>query len=313
MSFPFSPPLSSDTAFEALAERLEDPRPHPPQEALAQLGHAVMNEVLDLFSDTALEDFLGVVCETLIGGFHAAAQRIEREADHARGDLERLVRDFGASNTGSEVEDGNLQDATRKTHAADIAVLALEAVRDAAAELYGQATGEHWKPWRGGVKPSRVTAGVIEAREALRAMAAVRHQSAHPGAAVVAFRAAPQADTQIDANRIHDALNWARRTWPDMCLATTGARGAETLAMKWAQAQRVRLVLAKPDFDRHGRRAIFEANDAMLKLKPVCVLTLANSLDAGRGSTMKDFGPALNLGQKASAAGLYHQVIRTRG
>ena len=80
---------------------LDDPRPHPHEDALSQLGHALMNEVLDVFSDTALEDFQSIVSETLIGAFHSAGQRIEREADRARDDLNRLSRDFD----GSEIAD----------------------------------------------------------------------------------------------------------------------------------------------------------------------------------------------------------------
>ena len=44
-------PLPSDdrlTAYESQALELEDPRPYPQEDALAQLGHGLMNEVLDL-------------------------------------------------------------------------------------------------------------------------------------------------------------------------------------------------------------------------------------------------------------------------
>jgi hypothetical protein len=44
-------------------------------------------------------------------------------------------------------------------------------------------------------------------------------------------------------------LNWAHAQWPDMALATSGAKGGEKLAIKWAKQKGVTLVLAKPDFD----------------------------------------------------------------
>jgi hypothetical protein len=308
---PYRPALlTSDnvTPFEALALQLEDPRPHPEDEALRQLGHAIMTELLDLFADTALEDFQPLVSETLIGAFHSAAQRIERDADKGRDLLNGLIRDFD----GSEVLDTEIQDATRKTLAADVATRALEMVRDAASATYSTATGEVWSPWKGAVRATRTTAAQIQAREALRSRRAQRHAATDPGAVIVAFRAAPQADTQIDANRIFDSLNWARSQWPDMALATTGAKGAEKLAIKWAVSHGVTLVLARADFDRNGRSAPFRANDELLELEPVCVLTLANSLDPARGSDLKPFGPALNLGQKADERGVRHYAVRMR-
>jgi hypothetical protein len=302
---PLTGPL---TAFEAQALSLDDARPHPAEDALAQLGCCAMTELLDLLADTALEDFQTVLAEALIGAFHSAAQRIEREADRVRDELGRLVRDFD----GSEVADTDLQEATRRTRAGDVAVLAVERIRDAAAEAYGVATGEVWQPWKGSVRASRSTAAQIEAREAIRAIKARRQRAVDPGAVVVGFRAAPQADTGLDAGRIFDALNWARQTWPDMALATTGARGGEKLAQKWARSHGVTMVLAKPDFDRDGRAAPFRANDQLLELEPVCVLTLASSLDVARGGDLKPFGPALNLAQKASERGVRCVPVRLR-
>ena len=54
--------------FEAQALMLDDPRPHPPEEALIQLGHSLMTELLDLFGETALEDYQTIVSETLDRG-----------------------------------------------------------------------------------------------------------------------------------------------------------------------------------------------------------------------------------------------------
>uniref|UniRef100_B0T9B7 YspA cpYpsA-related SLOG domain-containing protein n=1 Tax=Caulobacter sp. (strain K31) TaxID=366602 RepID=B0T9B7_CAUSK len=309
--FPYAPsPLTGPmSVLEAQALMLDDPRPHPPEDALAQLGHAVMTEVLDLVGETALEDFQTTIAETLIGAFHSAAQRIEREADRARDELQRQARDFN----GSEVGDTDLQAVTQRTRAADVAVLAVELIRDAAAQAYTLATGEVWQPWRGSVKASRVTAAQVEAREALRAIKARRQQAVDPGGVVIGFRAAPQADTAIDGGRIFDALNWAKATWPDMALATTGAKGGEKLAIKWAKSHGVTLVLARADFDRNGRAAPFRANDELLELEPVCVLTLANSLDVARGRDLKPFGPALNLAQKAAERGVRCVSVRLRG
>ncbi|AZS19200.1 DUF2493 domain-containing protein [Caulobacter sp. FWC26] len=304
---PLSAPLTGRlTPLEAQALDLDDPRPHPPEDALVQLGQALMTELLDVVGDTALQDFQGVLCEALIGAFHSASQRIDRDADRGRDEINRLLRDFDAS----EVADSDLQAAMARTRAADVAVLAADLVRDAAAEAYRVATGEVWTPWRGSVRPSRVTAAQVEAREAIRAMKARRHQAVDPGSAVVAFRAAPGADSALDGGRIFDALNWARATWPDMALATSGARGGEKLAVSWAKQKGVRLVLAKADFDRDGRAAPFRANEALLALEPVCVLTLAASLQPHPEGEGRPFGPALNLAQKAAERGIRCVPIR---
>ena len=305
------PPLSSDrlTAYEAQTLLLQDIRTHPPEAALHQLGHSLMTELMDVVGETALEDFHGLIGEALIGAFHSAAQRIERDADKARDQLSGLVRDFD----GSEVLDTEIQEATHKARAADVATLAMEIVRDAAAATYTTTTGEVWSPWKGSVKASRTTAAQIEARDALRSAKARKHAATDPGATVVAFRGAPQADTAEDAGRIFDALNWAKDQWPDMALATSGATGAEKLAIKWARQKGVTLVLAKADFDRHGRAAPFRANDEMLALDPVCILTLVNSLNAERASDLKPFGPALNLAQTAAERGLRHPAVKARG
>jgi hypothetical protein len=305
-----SPPLSSDrlTAYEAQALQLEDARAHPPEAALHQLGISLMTELLDVIGDSALEDFHVVMGEALIGAFHSVAQRIERDADKARDQLSGLVRDFD----GSEVLDTEIQEVTLKARTADVATLAMEIVRDAASAAYTTTTGEVWNPWKGSVKASRTTAAQIEARDALRSAKAQKHAATNPGATIVAFRASPMADTAEDAGRIFDALNWAKAQWPDMALATSGAKGAEKLAIKWAKQKGVTLVLARADFDRHGRAAPFRANDDMLALDPVCVLTLANSINPDRAAELKPFGPAMNLAQKAGEQGLRHHPVKAR-
>lgn len=304
-----SPSSDRLTAYEARAEALEDLRAHPPEAALHQLGCGLMSELLDVVGDSALEDFHILIGEALIGAFHSVAQRIERDADKARDQLGALVRDFD----GSEVLDTEIQEATRKAWSADVATLAMEIVRDAAAAAYTTTTGEVWSPWKGSVKASRTTAAQIDARDALRAAKARGRAARDAGATLVAFRASPQADTADDAGRIFDALNWAREQWPDMALATSGAKGAEKLAIKWASQKGVTLVLARADFDRHGRAAPFRVNDDILALEPVCVLTLTNSVNPARASGSRPFGPALNMAQQAAERGLRHQTVRARG
>ncbi len=308
MTFSLHAFSSSDTSFDVRAAALEDPRPHPTEEALVQLGHALMTELIDLVGDTALEDVQAILAESLIGAFHSTAGRIEREADRARDRVRWLERDFD----GSEIADTELQDATRATRAYDVAQAAAELVRDAAAEAYTTMTGEVWTAWRGSRRGTFLTAAQLEAKSAIRAIEKRKAGEAEPTGPVVAFRAAPSADSAEDAQRIFDALNWAQTQWPDLVLATTGAKGAEKIAIRWAQQKHVSLVLARADFDRHGKAAPFRANDDLLALEPTFCLTLAQSLDAQRRDRSHPFGPALNLAQQAEARGVRHMAIRAK-
>ena len=301
--------LSSDlSTFEGVCAAAHDGRDHPERDALEQLGEALMTETLDVIVDTALEDFQATIAEGLIGAFQSVALRLQREADRAADEVKRISRDFD----GSEIADVELQDATRKAHAAEAAIQAVELIRDRASETYTALTGEIWSPWRGTVRRTASSAAQIDAREALRAKRARSHAAVDPGAQVVAFRGSPKADTQLDAGRIFDALNWALGQWPQMKLATTGLHGAERLAAKWARQKGVDLIAAKPDFEQFRTAAPFRANDDMLALEPVMVLTLPNSLDAARADGQHPFGPALNLGQKALEQGVRHVAITSR-
>ena len=282
-------------------------RPYPEDEALSHVGSAMMQELLDVMLNTPLEDHL-LIAEGILGGLHTAAQRIERAADKARDDMNRGVREFD----GSEVADTELQEATAKARACDAALEAVEKIRDAAAMAYTVATGEVWSPWKGYVRGSATTAALMDAKDALRSNKAARHAATTPGAVLVAFRASPQAVSTTDANRIFDALNWAQQTYPTMGLVTTGLKGAEKIAMRWAQQKRVTVVLAKADFNKHGRSAPFRANDEMMALDPVHVLTLASSLEPAGAGESTPFGPALNLAQEAAKRGVPHIALRAR-
>lgn len=303
----FSAFSKTDSAFDDLTASLGDERPHPTEDALVQLGRALMTELVDLISGTALEDQQTLICEALIGAFHSAAGRIERDADRARDAMRALDRDFD----GSEAADVELQEAMTKTRSGDAAAQACELIRDAASDTWTTATGAVWTAWRGSRRGTHLTAAQLEARQAIRAVKQRRAGEADPGGPVIAFRGAPSADSAEDAGRIFDALNWAKTEWPDMALATTGARGSEKLAIKWAQQKGVKLILARADFNTHGKAAPFRANDELIALEPEVCLTLVQSV-AGVREGERPFGPALNLGQKAMENGLRHVPIKAR-
>lgn len=290
--------------FDQQVLALEDQRAYPTEDALTQLGTVLMNELLDTTMGSGLEDHQTIIAEALIGGLHSAIQRLEREADRSRDQVQSRMRDFD----GTEIADVELQEATRKTNALDVAVKAVEFVRDAASSSYTTATGEVWTPWRGNVRPSRLTAAQLQAKSVIRAAELAKQQPIPAGSVIIAFRGSPKANTAIDANRIFDALNWALKEHPNMVLATTGANGAEKLAARWAKQKNVTLITAAADFDRFHKAAPFKANDEVIRLEPTLCLTIPNSLDPEADTT--PFGPALNLGQKAVQNGIRHIPIR---
>lgn len=159
---PFRTAAKTDSAFDDLAAALGDSRPHPTEDALVQLGRALMTELVDVTSGTALEDYQTLLGEALIGAFHSAAGRIERDADRARDAMRALDRDFD----GSEAADTELQEATAKARAGDVATQAAELIRDAASDAWTVATGEVWTAWRGSRRGTHLTAAQLEAKQA---------------------------------------------------------------------------------------------------------------------------------------------------
>jgi len=294
--------------FEALCAAVQDDRPHPEQAELEQLGLALMTETLGVVSDTALEDYATPIAEGLIGAFHSIGLRLQRDWDRAADDVKRLTRDFD----GSEILDVELQEATRRAYAAEAAVRAVEMVRDQANETYAALTGAVWTPWRGSTRRTASTAAQIDAREALRAKKAGAYRDVHPGDQVVAFRGSPEANTAVDCNRIYDALNWALETWPEMKLATTQCAGAEAKAMGWARDHHIDHIGARFDKAKYKKAAPFRANDDLLAMEPVILLTLPHSLDPRRAAQSSPFGPAVVAGQSAEQQGIRHLPVRLR-
>lgn len=294
--------------FDQQVLALEDSRPYPVEDALRQLGTAIITELLDLTANTGLEDYQSLIAEAFIGGIHSAAQRIEREADRARDDVNRLHRDFD----GSEVADHELQEAISKTRRADVALMAVEYIRDEAAAVYTVDTGEVWTPWQGNVRASKTTAAQIQAKDYLKAVKVAKSQLVPPGTEVVAFRGSKDATTQVDAERIFDALNWAKTNYPNMALAVSTAPGADAIALRWATSKKVNVIRINTDFTKFKTAAPFRANDEMLKLDPVCSFTLPASLNPIRASETQPSGIVLNYRQKAEGQALKQFAIAVR-
>ena len=288
--------------YDAYMEKANHDMPYPNQGEVEEGGENLAVTLLKIIMDTALEDHAAVIMEGVIGGLHSAVLRIEKEGDKARAKMTEVMRAF----TGNEIEDEELTEATEQAYRADAAQLIVETLRDCAAEKYTHATGEVWTPWRGSAKNAarKSTFAQIEAQQALAAHKQQHNSMCQPGDSVVALRGIQNASSPTDASRIFDALNYALEQFPGMKLATTGNYGAEKLAIKWAEQKGVVHILCKADFDKHKTAAPYRANDIVLKLKPVLVLTLGTSLEAKQGAENVEFGPCIDLAKRAKEQGV---------
>lgn len=295
MSF-FDTPITSYDHVTGLAN---DPRPFPSEGEVEHLGHAIMTEILDTFGKDATEEHASMIAHCIIGGIHAAQQRIEREYDRATNELNSLHREFD----GSEVKDNQIQDATERSRYFEAVAVVIETFRRSAERTYEVQSGDVWTPYRGSTTNRLTTYAVMEAGETLRRK---RHQSqkgAEPTAKYVVFRGVQTASTQADAERIFAALNFAKAQCPDMQLACTGNLGAEKIAMMWAKTNNV--IVHKTDFAKsHGRRAPFVANDTLLNLKPVMVFYMPTPVNPLDEKDAEPSGIVLNIAQKAAERGI---------
>ena len=292
-------------AYQGTCALADDDRGYPEQDQLVGTSQAIMSEFLDMIIDTALEDHIRTIAESLIGGVQSAIIRLTRDLDKATDKIKGLTRDFD----GSEIMDVELHEATLTARRIEAAVTAIEMVRDTFAETYTVVTGEVWTPWKGSAGTSGATASLIDARDALKARRAKQQGRADVGENIIVFRGAKSANTDEDRVRIWSGLDRLHAKHLDMSLALTGSDGADKIAMMWAKAKHVRLVLVKVEFDRLGKAAPFRANDMMLELEPILVVTMPQSLNKARAEAHPPSGPILNMAQKSQKAGISTLVV----
>ena len=287
--------------YDAVCAKANQSAPHPTQYEVEEAGRKLTEILLRVIMDTALEPFCTEIVEGMIGGLHSGIGRLDKNYEKTKAKMLGLMQ----GPQGNEVDDTNLIEATDELYQLEAAIMIAEMIRNEASEFYTHATGETWTPWqgsqRGGVK---TTFAQIEAKAAIKAKEAATRQLCEPGDYVVVFRGAMQANRHADSNRIYDALNYFREQFPHMKLATTGNNGAEKLAIKWAQQKGVPSILAAADFNKHNKAAPFRANDELLALDPVVILTLPATLEPMANEEIKDFGPCLDIAKRAAEKGI---------
>jgi hypothetical protein len=163
-------------------------------------------------------------------------------------------------------------------------MLGLEAMREAAAQLYLNETGSSWRPASGSRANhgAALTSAVIEGRDYLRARAESRRRASMPEGTPVLFAGgrlsfASADDAKAVADNVWTTLDRVREHVADMVLVHGGdTKGLDRIAAAWAERRKVAQVAFGLD-RRLGARAGFRRNEQMLSLSPRCLVAFAGN------------------------------------
>ena len=252
----------------------------PDPDAVSQTLGAIWSDLFALFPETALEDDAEELAWGLVNLFHRAAAKRSAQVDRATDEIRCLL----ACADGSEVHTSELETQIDRARSAEIAMLGLEAFREAAALLYMNETGSSWRPAGGSrLNHSRtLTSAVVDGRDFLRARSETRRRAAIPDGTPVIFAGgrlsfATDEEAKSFAANVWDTLDKVRDRVADLVLVHGGdAKGADRLAAAWAERHKVPQVAFGLD-TRLGQRAGFKRNEQMLSLNPRYLLAFAGN------------------------------------
>lgn len=243
----------------------------PDPDAVNQTLGAIWSDLFDLFPETALEGDAEEIAWGLVNLFHRAAGKRSGQIDRATDEIRVLL----ASADGSEIHSAELEKQIDRARSAEVAMLSLEAFREAASILYLNQTGSSWRP-AGGSRLNHspgLTSAVVDGRDFLRARAESRRSAAMPEGRPVLFAGGRLAfpsteDAKALAQNVWDTLDKVHGQVADMVLVHGGdAKGLDRLAASWAERRKVPQVAFRLD-SKLGPRAGFRRNEQMLDLKP---------------------------------------------
>lgn len=252
----------------------------PELEAIDQTLGAIWSDLFALFPGTVLEDDAEEIAWGLVNLFHRAATKRSAQVDRATDEIRCLI----ASADGSEVHASELEAQVEKAHVAELAMLGLEAFREAAAILYINETGSSWRP-AGGSRLSHshtLTSAVVDGRDYLRARAESQRRAAMPEGTPVVFaggrhRFDTGAEAKAMATSVWDTLDKVRERVADLVLVHGGdTKGLDRIAAAWAERRKVPQVAFGLD-RRLGSRAGFRRNEQMLSLNPRYLVAFAGN------------------------------------
>jgi predicted RecB family endonuclease len=245
----------------------------------SQVVTAVWSDLFVMLTGTDLEDDVDSIAWDVVNIWHRAAERRSKYLDRLADDIRLAI---GAQD-GSEISTLQLEELTAKAEKAQAAMLAFEAMREQAADLYAAETGASWRPAAG---PGRInhlmTSAVVNGRAFLDARRQAKIKARTPEGTPVVFAGgrltfATTADAESFGNNLMTSLDLVRSKIPDLVLVHGGdSKGIDRLAARWAETHKVPQVVFELDH-RLGKRAGFTRNKAMLSVKPRIVIAFEGS------------------------------------
>ena len=272
---------ASSTHYAIEAMRLHGVRPErgerdwrdlPEGEAIEHTARTMQDTLLEAFDGTRLEDDLQEMMWGMVNVFHRRLEFIDKLLQTNEDEQRQLVRD----QDGSEIRSVELE---RKLTEGEVLLekrAAFELLRDASAAHFDTQTGSPWMP-RSGSRTSHagLTSAVIDSRNFQSAKRRNEIEVHCPEGTRIGFTGGKDFN---DHNAVIAALDKAKAKYPDMVLLHGGTpKGAEMIAAKWCEANKVAQVVFKPDWTKHAKAAPFRRNDVLLKEMPIGVIAFPGS------------------------------------
>ena len=237
---------------------------------------------------TQMRDEMPNLMWGFVNAFHAQINRIERQIDTLKPELEELQR----AQDGSEINSFNLELTLNKIQGLNSRRDIFESMRDEAAARYTAVTGNTWRPYSGSFvslnKDRKMTASSIDAKEYLKAQKEKRLAALAPDGTLIALTG----DCE-DAEKVTSTLELVRQKYPDMVLVHGNHFSAEKHATDWCANNKINQIVASPDWDKHKRAAPFARNTEVIAMEP-------KALIAWPGTPVRN-----DLVKKASEAGVF--------
>jgi hypothetical protein len=276
----------------SIIEPADEPGEHGmPDELAAQADSAgVIATLFDLFADTRLEPLAAEIAWGFVNSFHFVAGKLERREDSLADEIGVLAR----NPEGGEVYNRELEEKQLLCQSTAEQRLAIETMRDYAAEMYRAMSGWPWSPARGSRASRTSTASPIAAVDFLRARQLELRDRHNPKGPIVIF-SGPAVWHDVDL--LWERLDLVREQIPHMILITTAQRaGADLIAEKWAAQRKVQTV--RFNLMGSGMKAAFSRNRKLRDLNPVMAVLCEGS------------GVQANLYEELDAAGVPIHAFR---
>ncbi len=241
----------------------DEPGEHDMPDELAAQADAggIIATIFDLFTDTRLEPLAAEIAWGMVNSFHYVATKLERREDSIAAEVGEMARNPDMS----EVFNRELEEKQLLCQSTTEQRVAIETMRDYAAEMYRAMSGWPWSPTRGSRASRITTASAIDGIDFLRARQLEKRDRHNPQGPLVVF-SGPKIWHDIDI--IWNRLDLVKRQIPNMVLVTTGqGSGADLIAEKWASHRGVHCVRLR--LMGKGLKAAFSRNRTLSALPPV--------------------------------------------